>query len=81
LSNLLIVLAQINERIPMQQNDRWLNATDAAKYAGVPVAILKKALDAGEVQSQRLTSASSRRYIHTSELSRWMDRIMSGEVN
>jgi DNA-binding transcriptional MerR regulator len=60
---------------------RWLNATDAARYAGVPVAILKKALEVGEIKSQRLTSASRRRYIHTSQLDQWMSELLSGERN
>ena len=60
---------------------RWLNATDAARYAGVPVSILKKALQVGEIKSQRLTAASRRRYIHTSQLDRWMNELLSGDVN
>lgn len=63
------------------KRDRWLNATDAARYAGVPVAVLKKAIEARELKSQRLTAASSRRYIHTSELDQWMARLLSGELN
>jgi excisionase family DNA binding protein len=63
------------------KTQRWLNATDAAKYAGVPVAVLKKAIEARELKSHRLTTASSRRYIHTSELDQWMSRLLSGELN
>ena len=63
------------------KTQRWLNATDAAKYAGVPVAVLKKAIEAQELKSHRLTAASSRRYIHTSELDQWMSRLLSGDLN
>jgi hypothetical protein len=62
-------------------NHRWLNKTDAAEYAGVPLAVLKKALAADELESRRLTSASTRRYIHTSELDRWMASLLSPERN
>jgi hypothetical protein len=60
----------------MQQSGKWLNATDAARYAGVPVAILKKAVDANELHSCRLTTLSKRKYIHTTELDRWMDELL-----
>ena len=63
----------------VQQSGKWLNATDAAKYAGVPVAIIKKAIEAGELQTRRLTVSSSRRYIHTTELDGWMARIMASD--
>lgn len=63
------------------KSQRWLNATDAARYAGVPLAVLKKAVDAEELESKRLTSASKRRYIHTTELDRWMAELLQAERN
>lgn len=60
---------------------RWLNATDAARYAGVPLAVLKKAIESHELQSRRLTEASTRRYIHTSELDRWMGILLQPDRN